>query len=251
MLEYAVMVDRGRVHETNDDEALANHSVIDSGFFCGSCETETALFAVADGVGSLEQSVIAARESLRRMADCAPNNPEEIFASFEMANRIIQIYENNRQLSDGLSCTVCLVAVDGESISTYNLGNSRCYRFRNGATQQLTKDQTKKQELIDLNLIPIEKIDRMQDGPLTKYMGHREFDRSWIDYRQHTELFNYGDSLLICSDGLHGYVDRGSIEETLLSAEDVRDGVKKLVNKADEAGGIDNVTVVLIKRVRD
>ena len=249
MLEYAAIVDRGLVHATNDDEALINHNIIDDGLFYGKCREDKGLFAVADGVGSMDQSVIASRLALREIADCDPGDEEGLYVKIDLANKRILDRMEKLRLYNGLSSTLCIASVIQEKIVSYNLGNSRLYRCRFGSLHQLTKDQTKVQELYEAGLIEENEIaEHPQKNLITGYIGNRDFQISWIDKKECTEKFKIGDYLLLCSDGLHDYVDIDQMEDIFSECEGVKKIAVSLVEAAAQKGGNDNVTVIVIKR---
>ena len=132
MIEYVALVNKGLVHTTCDDSILVGHNVISNGKLMGCEDRDEGVFAVADGVGGLPFSELASREILRNIAECNARNKEEIINCVEKGNEKILSIRNQRKLFPNISSTLCIVALLEDEITTYNLGNSRAYRFRDG-----------------------------------------------------------------------------------------------------------------------
>ena len=149
MLRYISIVNRGLVHETNDDTALIGHNIISNGKIEGVCEENNEIFAIADGVGGLKCSELASREVLRTISECKPQDQDDLLCKIQNANWNILKIRDKKKLFPNISSTLCIATILDEKIVTYNLGNSRAYRFRDGILLQMTKDQTKVQKLYD------------------------------------------------------------------------------------------------------
>lgn len=153
MIEYVALVDKGLIHATCDDSILIGHNIISNGKFIGHDDKDEGVFAVADGVGSQPFSELASREILRSISECNARNKEEIINCVEKGNCEILAIRDQKKLFPNISSTLCIATLLEDEITTYNLGNSRAYRFRDGVLLQLTKDQTKVQQLYDMGLI--------------------------------------------------------------------------------------------------
>lgn len=249
MLKYTVIVDRGIEHQTNDDAACLKHNIIDDGKFSGRSEKDEGIFAVADGVGSLEGSSAASRIAVSYMAECSPRNGQMIKEQIIKANEKILLERDEMQLHHDLSSTLCLVSVMGERIVSYNLGNSRLYRYRNGSLLQLTKDHSRVQQLCDAGYL---KPDEMDDHPdkniITSFIGHDSFDESWIAVTSHREKFKSGDLLMMCSDGLYDYMGIDCMEKIMGCDMTIEQKAAKMVENVNESGGYDNVTVLIVEK---
>ena len=250
MLEYVGYVDRGLVHKTNDDAALLKHSVIHEGFFRGKCQEEDGIFAVADGVGSVNCSELASRYALSEARECGAGDIDGIKECICKINYGLLELTKWYQLRDVLSTTLCMVSVTETKVVSFNLGNSRLYRFRNGYLRQMTKDQTKVQNLIDMGLLDPHKADEHPEkNVINQFLGSEVFRKDWLDIKEHVETFEKNDVLLLCSDGIHEYVDIRLIEEILSVEGTLEEQAKIMMRCAEDAGGKDNATVVLIKKL--
>ena len=249
MLKYVGYVDRGLVHQTNDDAALLQHSVVHDGFFKGTCDEEKGIFAVADGVGSVKCSELASRCVLNMLRECNAENSTEIFDAICNANPALLELTSRYQLQRTLSTTLCLIAVSENKVISYNLGNSRFYRFRNDYLRQMTKDQTKVQGLIDMGALDPHKAgEHPEKNIINQFLGSEVFNREWIDVREHEGAFEKKDVLLLCSDGVHEYVKTDLLEEILSVDGSLEEKAEIIIKCALDVGGKDNATVVLVER---
>jgi protein phosphatase len=249
MLEYVGCVNRGLVHETNDDAALLNHSIVHNGMFKGYSETEDGIFAVADGVGSIRQSELASREVLNSLRECNPRQIEDIKKRIYQANETLISVTQKCGLERVLSTTLCMVSVLGDSLISYNLGNSRLYRFRDGYLRLLTTDHTKVQELVDAGMLEPYKMKEHPDSNIiTRFLGSEFFSQEWLDVVEHSETLKDDDILFLCSDGIHEYVDIDLLEEILSVDATLEELAEVIIRCANDAGGFDNETVVLVRR---
>jgi protein phosphatase len=146
----------------------------------------------------------------------------------------------------GTTLVACALRFDSAVIS--HVGDSRCYLFRNGAGAALTRDHTMAAEQLRLGIKPKDSDDEDEDparNMLTRSLGFDLFvaaDTSTVNIMP-------GDILLLCSDGLHGYVPDTEIERIVNAGanDDLNKLARSLTNAANAAGGRDNVTVQLIR----
>lgn len=249
MLKYVAIVDQGLVHRTNDDAALLNHSLIHNGFFSGESECDVGIFGVADGIGSVHQSELASRIALGMLQECDAGKIDDIVQIITASNEKLVLMTEERNLSNTLSTTLCVVSVLENRIISFNLGNSRLYRYRNGYLKQLTKDQTKVQSLIDLGIIDREMAkSHPEKNLLSGFLGDEQFTPGWIDVIRHDETFQKNDILFLCSDGLHEYVDTVLLEEILGVEASLSEKAEVMVRCTLDKGGNDNASVVLIAK---
>ena len=245
MLRYVGVVDRGLVHETNDDAAMLKHSVIHDGIFEGESNIEGGLFAVADGVGSIENSELASRYVLYCLEECNPRKPEEIIERINGANN--GLVKNN--YGNILSTTLCMVGILGNQLISYNVGNSRLFRFRGGYLRQLTRDHSKVQGLLDMGVLNEKTAKEYPEkNIITRYLGSAGFSTDWITVTEHRENFIYNDILMLCTDGIHDYIEIEELESILSEDLPLRDKARKIIQCAYGKGGQDNETVVLVEK---
>lgn len=245
-IEFAQLTDAGRIRENNED-------------FCGYVDPATPvqaqshgwLFALADGVGGQALGEVASRTAV-----------ESVLANFRksvggeahtgLLRRLIQaanhaVYEAGRSASAGgvamaTTIVVCTLRYDRAVIA--HVGDSRCYLIRDGRATALTRDHTVSNEQVRLGMITAK--DEAESGNrnlLTRCLGNDLF--VGVEVGDHPLL--PGDSLLLCSDGLHHSVQPSDITNLVSSNVDLNAAARNLVALANERDGADNVTVQVIR----
>ena len=228
MIEYVALVDKGLIHATCDDSILIGHNIISNGKFIGYDDKDEGVFAVADGVGSQPFSELASREILRSISECNARN----------------------KLFPNISSTLCIATLLEDEITTYNLGNSRAYRFRDGVLLQLTKDQTKVQQLYDMGLISENQIySHPEKNIISGYVGCDGFDSKRIDVITHRERFRRNDMLMLCSDGVSDYINIDEIENALIMDGELSKKADAIIDKIYSNGAGDNISLILVNKL--
>jgi serine/threonine protein phosphatase PrpC len=215
---------------------------------------------VADGVGGHHGGETASRAAVESIADYVKetmnafytadeNDERAFFAALQDAASTCHQSVIERADASGESTaatTLTLFVAVWPTLYTLHVGDSRLYRYRGGMLQQLTRDQTMAQDLIDAGAMPKDAAARSPLAHvLTSAMGGAEAtpDVSSSDLRR-------GDALLLCTDGLTKHVSDDRIAErmrTMTSSEQV---VRALVDDALAGGGTDNVTVLVVSGVK-
>jgi serine/threonine protein phosphatase PrpC len=133
--------------------------------------------------------------------------------------------------------------VVGRTAFIAQVGDSRVYLHRNGETVQLTEDHTLINFRLKLGLITPEEAEHAPGkNVITRAVGHQDYVE--VDCFDFETLA--GDRFLLCSDGLHGYLKDGELDG--LMGGDPKDVAQRLVNLANERGGRDNTTVVIVDK---
>jgi serine/threonine protein phosphatase PrpC len=205
------------------------------------------LLVVADGMGGLPAGEVASDILVRTLADvdiaADPGNPlQDLCDAVALANeRIDSAVAEDAAERTGMGTTVTAVLLAGERLALLNVGDSRCYRSRDGQLTQLTRDDTYVQVLVDQGMLSAAEARRhpqralvtqaVQGGDLTP-VGRVMAPR-------------IGDRLLLCSDGLSDYVDDEVIAVTLRAYPDRMLCATELIARTLEAGAPDNVTVIV------
>jgi protein phosphatase len=125
------------------------------------------------------------------------------------------------------------------------VGDSRCYRYRDGKVLQLTRDQTMAQDLVDSGVLPAE---RAKQSPFAHVLSSSLGGRTTEPVVTKTDLRPY-DIILMCTDGLTKHVSDERIAERLGKLETSEQAARMLVDDALEAGGSDNVTVLVLRAI--
>jgi protein phosphatase len=145
-----------------------------------------------------------------------------------------------------MATTLTMVAVFWPMAYLVHVGDSRCYRLRDGELQRLTHDQTMAQALIDAGALTVSKGEMSPlKHVLTSAIGADEASPEVV-----MDKLRWDDVMLLCSDGLTKHVTDEEIHAELAAHRSARETVERLVNMALERGGSDNVTVV-IGRLRE
>lgn len=219
-------------------------------------EARAWLFLVADGVGS-GSGVRASEAAMRHIAryvthatrlcyEMDPTRPD-IFQR-ELQNAVTrthrEVLQDARQLgAKGMATTLTLVAFVWPRAYLVHAGDSRCYRLRGGRLQQLTRDQTMAQALVDAGALTVTTADRSPlKDVLTSAVG-----MDALEPQVESDLCQWDDVLLLCTDGLTKHVSDPEIEAILRERRPGEETARRLVDLALERGGSDNVTVVLGK----
>ena len=239
-IEAACLSDLGQVRQNNEDAWF--------------CDPDGRLFLVADGMGGHAGGEVASSLVAETIAAAAPaaaawESPErELPALLAQANA--RVLERARGPLSGMGATAVLLFIQGKRGWVCHAGDSRAYRWREGALAQLTVDHTPENELgldaygrhLDLPDVRRASPQRRRSGMITRAVGigpDLESDTRAVDVRP-------GDRFLLCSDGLTDLVSPARIADLLSAAAAPAGACRALVEAALAAGGLDNVTVMVI-----
>ena len=245
-LEFAELSDPGRSRDHNEDSI--GHVLPSSP---AQVQSQGWLFAVADGVGGHEKGEVASQLAIETMLGGFRKIPKGVVHAsllpklVQDANAVVYDAGHARQAGGprmGSTLVACALRFDSAVVS--HVGDSRCYLFRNGAGGPLTHDHTMADEQVRLGVLSQSEAAK-SDGRhiLTRSLGSDLF----VAADTITVNIIPGDVLLLCSDGLHGYVPDASILRLINASSDLDAMAAALVAAANEAGGRDNVSVQLIR----
>ena len=212
------------------------------------------LFAVADGMGGHAAGEVASRVAVDVLRDNARPTAEGLVQAIRIANRAVWEKSEAEPSMRGMGTTLCAVVLvpgaDGadDVVVVANVGDSRVYVHHDGALEQITEDHSLVEDLVrEGRLTPQEAKHHPQRNVVTRVLGIEE------DVQVDTwEVVPYvGDRFLLCSDGLFNEVDEERIAGTLRRLRDPQDAAAELVRLANEAGGRDNITVVVVDVLDD
>ena len=146
-----------------------------------------------------------------------------------------------------MQATLCGIAIDEQNnILTFNVGDSRLYRYRGGRIRQLSRDQSLVQLLIDEGAISHEERNTYVHRNIIFPVFGNVKSAPKVDTVSIEGGMEYGDLLLLCTDGLSDYVSVLYIEEILELPKSLKTRLHLLVNKALENGSKDNITVIAV-----
>jgi PPM family protein phosphatase len=233
-LEPFGATDAGKVRQNNEDALLV-----------GEGKDET-LFAVADGIGGFEAGEVASRIAVEVLRELEPGTPFET-AIAEANRRILAVGRGDERLS-GMGTTVVAVRFGGTPerpvAEVAHVGDSRAYLLRGGSMRPLTEDHSLVAELVRSgDLTRDQAAEHPQKNLITRALGAEDE----VDVDTAVLPVEAGDRILLCSDGLSDMVAEGRISEILAeSPDDPEATARSLLSAALEAGGADNVTVVVV-----
>ena len=211
------------------------------------------LFVVADGMGGHNAGEYASRFTVDKMVEViSQNRQQEPVAAMKEA-----LTEVNSQLLEeagadpsksGMGTTVVAATVIGDLLHVANIGDSRLYVIDHEAIRQITRDHSLVEEMVRLGEMDKAAAKVHPDkNIITRAIGvTRELA---VDFFE-VEL-RPGDMILLCSDGLTNMVEDEEIKEIVLEQKNIVEKAEKLINTANENGGKDNITVVLIEPFSD
>jgi protein phosphatase len=255
-IRSAGLSDVGRKRKSNEDSFAAT--------------PDLNLFVVADGMGGHAAGEVASRlavESIERHISGArpstdptvpagpritvpeapplPAPAQKVLNAIRLANQEILRSVRRNQTMRGMGTTVVIAYIQGRRAYIGSVGDSRAYLLRAGDLRQLTDDHTFVNEQVRAGtLTPAEARRHPARNILTRAVGSQ--DEVEADIIQQDLLA--GDLLLLCSDGLTAMVDDQNILETLRGTDaDLQRGCQALIDLANEHGGDDNITTILIQ----
>jgi protein phosphatase len=221
------------------------------------------LFLVADGMGGHASGEVASKMSAETISEFYQRTKDEeatwpfkmdrslsyienrLVCSIKLAN--LRIFETScRDIRyKGMGTTIVAVLVCGDKAYIGHVGDSRCYRVRNGAIEQLTRDHSLLEDYKEAKPDMTEEEERNfpHKNVITRALGMRETVQ--VDIRGHQ--IEDGDVYVLCSDGLSGMVDDEGIHEIVAKAPSLERAVAELTDSANRAGGTDNVTTLLLQ----
>ncbi|MGZ4183727.1 MAG: Stp1/IreP family PP2C-type Ser/Thr phosphatase [Solirubrobacteraceae bacterium] len=229
--ETALRTDTGRQRRDNEDNAFARAPV----------------FVVADGMGGAQAGEVASKIAIETFQKGLPESgsPEQRLAErVREANH--QIYELSRADREraGMGTTLTAAYVDDASVAIAHVGDSRAYLFRDGTLERLTQDHSLVEELVrQQKLTPEQAAGHPQRSIITRALG----PEANVEVDTWTYPVRAGDILLLCSDGLTTMISEDRVADILGAAGSLDGRADALIDAANEAGGRDNITVVLFR----
>ena len=234
----AAITDRGR-KRTNNEDAFG-YSI------------EHGVFVVCDGMGGAAggevASSLAVEEVLRLLSEGETGRtlPHAAEDAVSAANRAIFSRSQRNPRLSGMGTTLVALVVEQNRAWVLNVGDSRCYRLRDGSLEQLTHDHSLVHEQVRLGRMSRHEAVRSPlRNVITRAVGTQGAvtpDCFQLDTRA-------GDLFLLCSDGLTRELPDRTIEELMREGGPLDRGVSRLVDAANKAGGNDNVTCLLVQAV--
>ncbi|MEJ7764727.1 MAG: Stp1/IreP family PP2C-type Ser/Thr phosphatase [Acidimicrobiales bacterium] len=230
-LRAAAATDVGNIRDNNQDDMLL---------------VDDALYVVADGMGGHVAGEVASREAVETMRDAygAPGSADDVRQAVRLANGAVWKRGTDDPACRGMGTTVTVVAVvEDDKLAVANVGDSRTYLLRDGDLVQLTQDHSFVQEAVRSGQLTHSQAEsHPRRSQLTRALGVGDDVDVDVDVLEPLT----SDRLLLCSDGLWDEVGDELIEMVLANHPEPEEAAAKLVLWAKEAGGRDNITVIVV-----
>ena len=239
-MEYYAASDTGRVRQTNEDFCFATTRQI------GGLSN---LFVVCDGMGGHRAgeyaSSLAVAKMLSRVREYGSGDPFEILsAGIEGANRAIYELSQSDPDKAGMGTTLVAATVEDSTLYAVNVGDSRLYCMEKSGLRQITRDHSYVAEMVQKGLLDSREARFHRDrNKITRAIGVLPGVR--IDYFDFDVI--PGMQVLLCTDGLTGMLYDEEIRDVLDTSAEPKEKTIELIGKANERGGTDNITVVLVE----
>lgn len=242
-LQIVCLSDTGQVREHNEDSVDA--------------AAEWGLVVLADGMGGYNAGEVASEMTTSSIvagvvqhwqADCPPDHEGALAVLAEqirLANCAVYDRALNDEACEGMGTTVVACLFHDDTVSVGHLGDSRLYRLRNHELEQITRDHSVLQEQIEAGLLTkAEARLSLHKNLVTRALGIESYEQG----EMHQYAVETDDVYLLCSDGLNDMLEDEEIQEILNQLHVNLDVcAKQLIQSANEAGGLDNVSVILVR----
>ncbi len=238
-MRIVAKTDTGSVRSNNQDSYAA-----------GELSSSVAWAVVCDGMGGASGGNIASSTAVKIISERITSSYKDSMSRSSIKNMLtsaiaaanIEVFDESRsdEALAGMGTTVVAAIIADDSVYVAHAGDSRAYILSNGSLNQITKDHSFVQEMVDRGrLTPDEAKDDPRKNIITRALGVN--DELRVDFCE--EFINKDDVVLICTDGLTNYVTVDEIV-ALISDGDFNSFAERLINRANENGGGDNITVV-------
>lgn len=248
-LTHAGLTDVGRQREHNED----NYRI----------DARYGLFTVADGMGGHTHGEVASKIAVDVISEFieTSNDPDltwpfeyddgvslvenRIFTAIKLANNSIFDVIRERKELEGMGTTLVIMLVDDAKAYIGHVGDSRAYLIRNEEISQITSDHSWVNEQMKLGVLTqAEAAKHPYRNVVTRALGGRDIIKADVT----CQPLEDGDVVLLCSDGLNSMIDDEKIRELVVgNAGDLDAACRALVDAANDEGGHDNITVVLVR----
>ena len=252
-IEAGARTDLGRVRKNNED--------------CYSIDSSLQLYVLSDGMGGEAHGEVASTLAVQtilthcRQAENSRATPifgesspdvsertNRLASAIHLANR--KVFETAASNPDqqGMGATIVAAWIEAQRLSIAHVGDSRAYLLRGGSIDQLTADHSLVAEKVRVGILTPQEADASEmQSVLTRAVG----TNSTVQVDTDEQVLLVGDFVLLCSDGLTRMVTDPEIASTLLTSASAQESADRLVDLANENGGVDNVTVIVLHAVEN
>ncbi len=242
-IEWQALSDLGRTRRNNQD-FLGVHESKEGGF---------SLFVVADGMGGHAAGEVASKTAVKAVIDefvssSAESDGLRLAVSIEKANTRVRDVAKSDISYQGMGTTCVALVMRRATAIIAHVGDSRAYLIRDGRIRQLTRDHSPIWDMVEKGEITKEEA---RSHPSRNMISRSLGIKSTVSVELHPNPIDIcsGDIFMLCSDGLTSKLDDFEILNIVMDSVSLKDGCKKLISRANEKGGDDNISVILVKAI--
>ncbi|HSQ33372.1 MAG TPA: Stp1/IreP family PP2C-type Ser/Thr phosphatase [Peptostreptococcaceae bacterium] len=246
-MKYRMASDVGKIRKNNED--YCKGEVIETK------DGEIGIFAIADGMGGHKKGEVASKLAVENIIKFLKDNlvqhdnvklsyiTDILKQAYNDVNTIIYNRSKVDSECEGMGTTLTTAVVYKNIIYIGNVGDSRCYICENNSIEQITKDHSLVEELVEKNMITKEEARKHpQRNVITRALGT---DKIVIVDIFEKNIENES-RILLTTDGLTNYITKNQMEEIVLSDENIEKACEKLIKTANDTAGRDNISVIYI-----
>ncbi len=237
-MRFSAITDVGKVRELNED----SYAVFEAGKY--------GFMIVADGMGGHNAGEVASSAAVDMIKEFIMRNAngmelrDLLVQSIRLANEFIYHKAKSDSSCRAMGTTVVVCCISGKSVYFANVGDSRGYVIAKDGIHQITKDDSMVAELVRRGEISAEDAkNHPQRNVITKAVGSDEY----IEPGLFRTVCREGDTVLVCSDGLYGFLEDIEIQRAVSESEDLDKALKGLTDTVNSRGGNDNITATAVK----
>lgn len=243
-MRFGVCSDKGKIREVNEDSynIMAGYSGVPVSFI------------IADGMGGHNSGEIASKAAVDFVSKYLLQFPDLFSGKEDVSDRIREVVEKANEhvlgvsredeANFGMGTTLVIAVVHNKKLYIAHIGDSRAYILRMGGINRITTDHSYIEELLrNGNLTMKEAEHHPQKNIITRALGC--FEKVEVD--TYTCNVKENDIFILCTDGLTNMVEEEEIKKIVLENDDPDIACRKLVDRANESGGEDNITVIVFK----
>jgi PPM family protein phosphatase len=247
-IQSGARTDLGRVRKNNED--------------CYAVDASLQLYVLSDGMGGEAHGEVASNLAVQtilthcRQAENSRATPifgesspdvsertNRLASAIHLANRKVFETAASNPEQKGMGATIVAAWIDAQRLSLAHVGDSRAYLLRGGSMDQVTADHSLVAEKVRVGILTPQEADASElQSVLTRAVG----TNSTVEVDTDEQALLVGDFVLLCSDGLTRMVTDPEIASTLLTSASAQEAADRLVDLANENGGVDNISVIVL-----
>ena len=248
-IEAGARTDLGRVRKNNED--------------CYSIDSSLQLYVLSDGMGGEAHGEVASKLAVQTVlthcrqsensratpifGESSPDVSERtnrLASAIHLANRKVFETASSNEEQKGMGATIVAAWIEAQRLSIAHVGDSRAYLLRAGTMDQMTADHSLVAEKVRVGILTPQEADASEmQSVLTRAVG----TSNTVEVDTDEQVLLDGDFVLLCSDGLTRMVTDPEIASTLLISTSAQEAAERLVDLANDNGGVDNVSVIVLR----